>query len=213
MRGNQYSGIHNASTSMFYTLGETHFCAETIQTQPSLLDALSLLVHWMSSEKDSWVRVIRRRSTLARADHVARWALYGRGEHREVLQSRLHSLVDGAVLLGAVAVRCAQSLQLAQVAVEVLVTRLLGGAPAAPTSASAGNAHMLQQGDHVIAEALVILVQVVVSVWDQLILLRTSGIEYTQSKRIPAGSIFSFLTFTKNFTCFRKNMHVGRLVD
>lgn len=80
-------------------------------------------------------------------------------QDREVLQSGLHRLVDRPVaFVGAVAVGGAQSLQLRQVTVEVLVAYLL-----LRSARGVRYSHMLQQGDHVVAQRLVILGEIVVT--------------------------------------------------
>lgn len=80
-------------------------------------------------------------------------------QDREVLQSGLHRLVDWPVaLVGAVAVGGAQSLQLRQIAVEVLVAYFLLR-PARGVRYS----HLLQQSDHVVAQRLIVLCQIIVA--------------------------------------------------
>lgn len=59
---------------------------------------------------------------------MRRWhgrILNGCGEHREVLQRALHCLVEGTVFIAAVTVGSAQRLQLAEVAVEVVLAQFL----------------------------------------------------------------------------------------
>ena len=87
----------------------------------------------------------------------------GRRQHSEILQGGLHGLVDRPLpVVGAVAVRGAEGLQLRQVAVEVLVAHLLrrdhGSGPS-----GVRYPHVLEQGDHVVAQRLVVLVQVVIT--------------------------------------------------
>lgn len=87
---------------------------------------------------------------------MRRWhgrILNGRGEHREVLQRALHCLVEGAVLVAAVTVGSAQRLQLAEVAVKVVLAQLLHRRRSAPREA-----HVLQQRDHIVPQALIVLV-------------------------------------------------------
>lgn len=85
-------------------------------------------------------------------------------QHSEVLQGGLDGLVDGslAVVGGTVAVGGAEGLQLGQVAVEVLVAHLLGRDDTI-RARGVRYSHVLQQSDHVVAQGLVVLVQVVIT--------------------------------------------------
>lgn len=81
----------------------------------------------------------------------------GCGQYREVLQGGLDGLVDGPLgLVGAVAVSRAQGLELGQVAVEVLVAHLVRGGH--HRARLIRYAHVFQQGYHVVAYGLVVIV-------------------------------------------------------
>lgn len=80
-----------------------------------------------------------------------------------------HGLVDGPVLIGAVAVGRAERLQLGEVRVKVIMRRLLAGSGRrrrAGRAASRGHRHgaaardphVLKQSDHIVAQTLVILI-------------------------------------------------------
>lgn len=80
-------------------------------------------------------------------------------QDREVLQSGLHRLVNRPIaLVGAVAVGGAQSLQLRQVTVEVLVAYLL-----LRSARGVRYSHLLQQSDHVVTQWLIVLGQIIVA--------------------------------------------------
>lgn len=107
--------------------------------------------------------------------------LYRRGQYSEVLQRALNCFVNGSIFIAAVPVGRTQRLEFAQVAVEVLLADLLRRR--APTR----KPYVLQEGDHVVAERFVVLVQVVVPLGDHLVFLlvkRDQCLKYCETKHM-----------------------------
>lgn len=95
----------------------------------------------------AWPRESRERRSVPDRRSL-RMVSDGCRQDREVLQSGLHRLVNRPVaLVGAVAVGGAQSLQLRQITVEVLVTYLL-----LRSARGVRYSHLLQQSDHVVTQ-------------------------------------------------------------